>query len=203
MIKSYSQNNEQEIILEHLNNFNNGFAGKFIDIGAYDPFVFSNTRCLYERGWRGYFIEPSPTCYAKFKETYKNDTRVQAFNFAIGTHDGTVTFYDSCGDAVSTTSIEHKVKWEQGANVTFTPIIVPCVAMQKFLNEHGADCDFISIDTEGTNYQLFLLLPDAFLHRLKMICIEHDGYNQHIEHKLKSFGFKTVLTNNENLIMVK
>lgn len=43
----YSQNNEEEIIIKHLSNIHNG---KFVEIGSYDPFKFSNTRKLVELG---------------------------------------------------------------------------------------------------------------------------------------------------------
>jgi hypothetical protein len=45
----YSQNNEQEIIL----NFFNGRIGRYLDIGAFDGVSMSNTLALVELGWQG------------------------------------------------------------------------------------------------------------------------------------------------------
>lgn len=199
----YSQNNEQEIILNYFNNYGNGNGGRFLDIGAFNPFKFSNTRALYERAWRGVYIEPSPMCFQSFKEVYASDPRVQLLNCAICEHDGSVTFYESFGDAVSTTDITHKLKWEQNAGSKFSTIQVPAMSMTKLLSQFGHDIDFLSLDTESTNYQLFNLLPNDFLHRLKMICIEHDGFHTSIEMKLQAFGFNKLLLNAENLIMSK
>ena len=53
----YSQNNEQTYILEA---FAEKSDGRFLDIGAYDAKLLSNTRALYERGWSGVMVEPSP-----------------------------------------------------------------------------------------------------------------------------------------------
>lgn len=202
-MKNYSQNNEQQVIVDYFSSIENGHGKKFIDIGAFDVFKFSNTRALYEKGWNGVYVEPSPICFARFKEEYKNEMRINLINAAVSHEDGTVTFYEAKGDAISTTNIPHKEKWEKGANVEYDEITVNSISMQKFMNQYGIDTDFLSLDTEGTNYELFNLIPNDFLHRLKMICIEHDNHNNEIMNKLLGFGFKQILLNNENLIAVK
>lgn len=199
----YSQNDEEKYITEYFHNFNNGRGGKFIEIGAFHPTTFSNTRALFERGWTGVMVEPSPTCMANIKAVYANEPRIQLLQVAITHEDGYTKFYESGGDAVGTTEVQHKEKWEKGSNVQFSEIQVQTMSMAKLIALYGADVDFINIDVESNNLMLFNLLPNDFLHRLKMICIEHDGYHQSIIQKLTSFGFKQLLLNNENLIMVK
>ena len=199
----YSQNNEQEYITDYFRNFNNGRGGKYVEIGSFDPFKFSNTRALYEQGWCGCLVEPSPTCMARLKAAYANEPRIQLLQVAISDNDGVMTFYEAGGDAIGTTDIAHKDKWEKGNGVQYSPIQVQAMSMQSFIRIHGADVDFINIDVEGTNWLLFNLIPNDFLHRLKMICIEHDNYHNSIIQKLTGFGFRTILLNNENLIMVK
>lgn len=200
----YSQNNEQKYITEYFHNFNNGRGGKFLEIGAFHPTVFSNTRALFERGWVGCMVEPSPTCMANIKAVYANEPRIQLLQVAITNEDGYIKFYDAHGDAVSSTELAHKEKWEKGNDkIQFSEIQVQAMSMSKLISLHGAEVDFINIDVEGSNFMLFSLLPNDFLHRLKMICIEHDGYHQSMIQKLTSFGFKQLLLNNENLIMVK
>jgi FkbM family methyltransferase len=202
---NYSQNNEQEAILNYFSqNINaSGHGGKYIEIGSYDPFKFSNTRALFEMGWKGVLVEPSPTCFARLKKEYENEMRIKLINSAIMPNDGSISFQDCSGDAIGTTDLNHKDKWERGAGVQYNTITVQGISMQKFINENGADTDFLSLDTEGTNYELFNLLPNDFLHRLKAICIEHDGFNVEMMDKLSGFGFKQALFNNENLIAVK
>ena len=53
----YSQRDEEKYILEA---FDGKTDGRFLDIGAWHPTVFSNTRALIEMGWSGVMIEPSP-----------------------------------------------------------------------------------------------------------------------------------------------
>lgn len=200
-MKRYSQNSEQDTILEYFNN--NGKGIKYIEIGGYSPFTFSNTRALYELGASGVIVEPSPECMASFENEYVNEPRIKLVQAAITDSDGIVEFYNSVGDAISTTDIAHKEKWEKGYSVNYNKITVKSISMDTFLKEHGQEVDFINIDVESTNWQLFNLIPDWFFNRLKMICIEHDGKNVEMETKLKSFGFRKILFNGENLIMVK
>lgn len=58
-MRDYSQSGEQAVILEAVGPGPHRDA-RFIDIGCWDPITFSNTRALYELGWTGVMIEPSP-----------------------------------------------------------------------------------------------------------------------------------------------
>ena len=49
----------------------------------------------------------------------------------------------------------------------------------------------------------FIILKQIDLSNVKMICIEHDGKHVEMEQKLSSLGFRKILFNAENLIMVK
>lgn len=202
-MKNYSQNNEQQVIVDYFDKTNlSGHGGKFIEIGAFDAFVFSNTRALFEKGWTGVMVEPSPKCFSGLKEVYSNEMRINLVNAAIMPTDGTITLHEASGDAISTTDLAHKDKWERNG-VKYNEIIVEGISMQRFLNQYGANTDFLSLDTEGTNYELFNLLPSDFLHRLKLICIEHDNNHVEIMNKLSAFGFRQLSLNGENLIAGK
>ncbi len=54
----YSQYDEEKHILAALEHSPD--PSVFLDIGAWHPTIFSNTRCLIERGWSGLIVEPSP-----------------------------------------------------------------------------------------------------------------------------------------------
>jgi hypothetical protein len=232
-MKTYSQNQEQHYILEYFKLQENQMT--FLEIGAYNPFTFSNTRALVEQGASGFYVEPSPKCFEEFiKEYYNSHLRVSNFqledsnhiyycrqifkvpnkgidgiflvNAAIGNEDKIIKFYDSNGDAISSTSIEHKDKWEAGYTVKYDEIDVQMMSMQTLLNhieKIGIAIDFLNLDVESTNIELFNLIPDLFWQRLKMICIEHDNQQDYIINKLQPFGFKELLRNGENLILAK
>jgi hypothetical protein len=68
-MKNYSQYDEQKFILEAFGWSADGLCYSkekrslshlFLDIGAWHPTIFSNTRALIELGWRGVIVEPSP-----------------------------------------------------------------------------------------------------------------------------------------------
>jgi FkbM family methyltransferase len=199
-MERFSQNDEQDYILEY---FKENSNGKYLEIGSFHPTKFSNTRALYEKGWTGVLVEPSPNCMKGLEEAYSNEPRITLIQAAITDYDGSIKFHNTEGDAIGTTDIGHKDKWERGSGVKYTEITVKSISMATFLKEHGDNVDFINIDVESTNMQLFNLIPDWFFNRLKMICIEHDGRDVEMEQKLISFGFRKILLNAENLIMVK
>ncbi len=195
----YSQNDEQLYILDF---FQDKEAGKFVDIGSYDVFRFSNVRALYEKGWSGIMVEPAPQNYKAIADHYANEKRIKVLNVAIGDVNGEIDFYDSNGDAISTSDEAHMKKWGE-AGVQYTKIKVPQISIVDFCNEHCKDVDFLNIDTESTNMIVFRNVPDWVWEQVKLVCIEHDGSQDEIEEKLMKFGFDALYVNGENIIMGK
>ena len=192
----YSQNNEEEIILAHC-----GPTAKFLDIGAYDPFTFSNTRCLVEKGWQGVFVEPSPTCVANFYKEYSGNPAITIIEAAIDEKNGTAMMYDSQGDALSTFSDRHYQVWRNYRD--FTQVEVNTMAMSDLLSQHAEGVTFLNLDVEGMNLKLFRLLPLDFLKQLTLICVEHEGHDHEIRQTLYPLGFKEYLLNAENIVLSK
>ena len=194
----YSQNNEEEIILKY---FSDQSVGKFIDIGGFHPTQLSNTRCLVEKGWSGVYVEPSPVCMPAFTNEYSNNSNITLIQKAITANSGIAKFFESNGDAVGTLSESHKHRWSTA--VTFTETEVETLAMSSFLEDYFAGTDFMSIDVEGTNLELFNLLPDSVLSQVKMLCIEHEGNHGYMIERCNKFGFRSLLWNAENIIFAK
>jgi FkbM family methyltransferase len=195
---SYSQNQEEKYITEYFQNK----VGKFIDIGAYDVFRLSNTRKLFELGWCGILIEADPTNYKSIADYYKDEPRIEVLQTAIGISSEDLVFYTSNGDAVSTSDVNHKSKWEKGG-VKYNQITVPQLHIVEFLEQHSKDIDFISIDTEATNMDIFRAIPEWFWSQISMLCIEHDNETETIINRLTPFGFKELYRNAENIILGK
>src|SRR5262245_41414582 len=91
MDMNYSQNNEQQIILD----FFQGAIGTVLDIGANDGKTLSNSRRVIELGWRGTLVEPSKKAFKKLSDLYADCQDVEVFNVAISLVAGEQDFYES------------------------------------------------------------------------------------------------------------
>ena len=94
---SYSQCGE-DIILDYL--LKHKEHGTYVDIGANDPRVFSNTYFFYKKGWSGVVVEPNEEKLRLFKFFRRRDTRVQV---AID-KEGIMTLYKFKEDPLNTIS---------------------------------------------------------------------------------------------------
>jgi len=189
----YSQNNEEAVITQYFGER----KGAYIDIGAFDGITFSNVRKLAESGWTGMLFEPDKELYKKVVENYKGFPAVVK-NLAVDIFNGKITFYSSDGDAVGTTSESHKQKWY---TIDFlTGVEVPCVDINEVID---MPTEFVNIDVEGTNINLFRHMTDEVLNRIEVLCIEHDGHYEEMRARMFSLGFRELLFNGENLIFAK
>jgi len=195
----YSQNNEELFIVNYFKNY----IGRFLDIGAYDGKTFSNTYKLVELGWSGICIEPSPIIFKKLVDLHKTNTNIINIQVAISKNKGNSIFYESNGDAVSTLDINHKNKWENGSSSKFTKMIVETTTMLDIFTIYGYNFDFINLDVESLNMDIFYQFDFNLLKNLKLICIEHDNKISEIINTLSSYGFTEITRNGENIILGK
>ncbi len=77
---SFSQCGE-DLIVQNIFNCLGIEKPSYIDVGAYDPFIFSNTALFYSKGSRGINIEPDPHLYKTFPKHRKEDINL---NVGIG-----------------------------------------------------------------------------------------------------------------------
>lgn len=197
---SYSQNDEEFVILEH---FKGKADGYFLDIGAHDGVWLSNTRRLYELGWKGTLVEAAAPAFTKLLENYKDDPEVVLLNAAVVSpeyyHPDPIAFYESYGDGVSTTSIAHCKKWESAAK--FRKYYVMAVSAGDLSLMCNKDPDFISLDVESTNLSLFPSVLE--FKNTRMICVEHDGHLETMDAMAKERGYKLIHHNPENGIFAR
>lgn len=191
----YSQNSEQQAILHACN----GNVGRFLDVGAWNARDKSNTRALYELGWSGVLIEPSPEPFAGLKAEYEGDERIKLMNVAVGLESGTMQMHVTA-DACSTSDPEIYDKWRGIVNYTDT-ITVVCIALDEILLEHGP-FDMVSIDTEGTSVELLHRLLELGW-RPRCIVVEHDGRTTEALAHATECGYACTMANGENVVLVK
>lgn len=202
---SYSQNNEEQIILNHFGDF----KGHLLDLGANDGRTFSNSLAAIERGWTADLVEASPKTFKKLQKEYDCvKSTVKCHNVAVSNVDGRVKFWESGsllgGDdesLVSTCNPKELLRWP---NVDFKETEVDSVTFNGLLNlTKKRKFDLISIDIEGVDW---MVLSQMNLNDLEcqMIIVETNGKEtiKYVEY-CQRFGFQTLSTNAENLIMIK
>jgi hypothetical protein len=146
---SFAQNGEDIV----LNRFLIGHPrGKFLDIGAYHPFKFSNTALLYKNGWTGTNIDASKSNLESFFKYRPLDFSVQN----PVTKDGAeLVFYEFEEAAFNTFSQSYV---EELHNLGIFPISrgkIKTVEFQKIVEEYGStDTYVLNIDVEGLDYDL-------------------------------------------------
>jgi len=187
----YSQQGEQEHILA-----NTPAVGRFLDIGSYHAFHFSNVRALYERGWSGVMVEPSPGPFDSLLREYGNDDRVTLVCAAVGNGDLASLF--TTHDALSTTvkSWYEGLKAQPGYQGGFYgSFLAPTVTLLDLMPL--GPFDFVSIDTEGTSGEIFRDLLS--LRTPRCICVEQTQPDL----VAMQCGYEVAYQNGTNVIYVK
>jgi FkbM family methyltransferase len=166
-LKSYSQRYE-DIIIDGL--LGNEKSGTYLDIGAYDPHILSNTKRFHDRGWKGCNVEPNPRRFQKLVRARPND-----INLNVGLSDaaGKLVFFDVDREAFSTFSEQRARELEKmGAHIR-REIEIPVMRLEDVFEEHfkTRTVDFCSIDTEGMDLAI-LRGNDWDRFRPRILCVE-------------------------------
>ena len=195
----YSQNREEEVIL----NYFGDFKGAFCSIGENDGVTLSNVRQLALNGWSGVCVEPSTQAFSKLKKLYDGVKGIYTYDFAIGTHNGRMEFYESGthlnkGDTgLLSTNNEEELKRFPGTEYTKTE--VKCFRWRTALNRFRIKkFDFFSIDAEGFDMEIVEQIDFA---DAKLVCVEWNGVTERKAIYDAFFkDFKLIYTSPENLI---
>lgn len=191
---SYSQWGEDKIIDDLLGRKQGGF---YIDIGAYDPTRFSNTKKFYLRGWRGINIEPDPIRINKFHTERKRDINL---NVGVANKNSRMEFYRFSPQTLSTFSKKSLDEYQKQGYKLNEIIKVKVLKLSRILEKNykiKQGIDFLSIDTEGLDLEV-LKSNNWKKFKPKVICIEGQGGNP--EKFLTKMGYTKVHTNQTNSI---
>lgn len=207
-MKQYSQNNEEQIILDY---FKNAFSGKVLDIGANDGLTFSNSRRVIEHGWCGVLVEASPKAFSKLVQLYaKEKFEVHCFNVAVSDEEGIFEFWESgahlrSGDVglLSTLSRAELARWKRSGE-EFSPITVDCLTYEQLISQSPVKAfDLITIDIEGKDYDV---LRQIDLTPTSMVIIEVNQRKedeQRVTAYCERYGLRLFERNTENLIFAR
>jgi FkbM family methyltransferase len=190
---TYSQYDEQQAILAY---FEKSGASKFLDIGAWDPKCFSNTRALYERGWSGVMIEPSPTPMLSLLKEYGNEPRITLVQAAVGLEDSIVAF-QMTDDSVSTSDPESYAKWKNAA-AFLGRVYVRTITFEQIAVWYGGFA-FVNLDAEGISVDLFHKMLETGA-KPACCCVEHDGRLTELASAATGAGYKMTYANGTNAV---
>ena len=143
---SYAQNGEDVVLFRALGGVD---EGRYIDVGANDPFLHSITYAFYQRRWSGITIDPVHAYAVRHRAERPRDVMVEA---AI-TDDpsGTVTLHQ-IDDTGLSTLIDHVSADHREAGWNVQDVTVPALRLDKVLTDagwEGLDIHFMVVDTEG------------------------------------------------------
>lgn len=196
---SYSQRDEEKWILEACAN---APRRRLLDIGAFHPTCFSNSRALIEQGWDAVLVEPSPMPVRNLVKEYPqgvgfNGGMVNVMCAAVGLESGIITIHIT-DDAVSTSEV--KPEWKERGGYLGAMTICQ-VTLEQLFHWYG-DFGFVSIDTEGSSVDLFkkLLSYEMFP---ECICVEHDNRIVEASKAAQERGYRVIYTSEENLVFAK
>lgn len=179
---------------------------RLLDIGAYHPTCFSNSRALIESGWDALLIEPAPMPVRNLVKEYGGNPQLQPLDpkpqyinvlcAAVGAEPGIITLQIT-DDAVSTSDPANQERWKDRGGY-LGAMMIPCLTIPQILDQFGA-FDFVNLDVEGGSVDLFkvLLATEMFP---RCICVEHDGRIIEAMGSARARGYVSVLETEENLV---
>ncbi|MBT8517341.1 FkbM family methyltransferase [Polynucleobacter paneuropaeus] len=194
---SWAQEGE-DLILNRI--FSSGHTGFYVDIGAHDPFRFSNTYLLYKKGWRGLCVDPLPEAKKRFKKFRPKDIFIncglggqsRSMKYFMFSESAVNTFDEKYADFVtSTTSYKLLEKKE-----------VKVITLSDFLNQYypkNVEFDLLSIDAEAKDLEI-LKSNDWEKYRPKIVLVEDLNHQKNLS---GSSEIENLLTDKNYQMMAK
>jgi FkbM family methyltransferase len=170
---------EQALVAEYL-----PAKGYFVELGAFHPFLLSQTWTLEQRGWDGLLIEPIPA----HAENLRRNRRARVFQVACGSpqQHGLIQKISVRGDLSSFCV-------DQCASID-----VRVLTLDSILEEaHAQRIDFLSVDVEG--FELDVLQGFSFeRYRPGLILLEDFAQNLDKHRFMRARRYKRVRRTGNN-----
>ena len=144
---SWSQEGEDLLLVQELPQF-----GRYVDVGAHDPYRFSNTKLLYDKGWRGINIDMTHDFLERFAKYRPEDVNVRAL---VG-HAGSRTLYRFDEEALNTLSQERAEMLQDDGWILRSKEIVDVRPLNEILTDYGMPhrIDLLAVDAEGSDLEV-------------------------------------------------
>lgn len=171
--------------------------GVYVDVGANDPEILSNTRRFHQRGWRGINVEPNTELCGELSRKRSEDINL---NIGIAPVAGFLTFYRMDPSTLSTfdkSAVRDNLA-HPGARLV-EEVQVAVEPLSQVFDEHlgGRAVDFLSVDTEGLDLAV-LQSNDWQRHRPRIVLVEVAWRGNEIIEYLGRQGYTFVWSNGVN-----
>ncbi len=163
----------------------------FVEVGANDSIVGSNTYSLEVMGWNGLLIEPNPTLAVKLEK----ERRATVKQVACSQVEGTLSIYVPAGAS----GLAHVINdSEIGNSEQGETINVRAVRLTDLLEqiEFPVNIDYLSIDVEGHEVDVLKGLDLNRFH-FQTVTIEHNYISEAIAYfddYFGTFGYQRVFS---------
>ena len=168
---SFSQNGEDAVVCALLRNVENGV---YVDVGAYHPFLYSNTYALYRKGWKGVVVDPNKMMNILYKIFRRRDTFV---NLGVGSKKIPQTYFMFSDGAYNTFDENVSVERKKMKHLSFLESIPVHVSPLSEIIKHSKlpRIDFLNIDVEGMDMDV--LLSHDWVVRPRVIAVEDHKFS--------------------------
>jgi len=122
--------------------------GKYIDIGAHHPTLFSNTFIFYKKGWRGINVDPLKDNMRLFQKKRPKDTNICA---GIGNISEEKEFFIMDSSTLSTCDASTVEQYRSLGHAVKRIDKVPFMTISDLITRYGIknDIDILNVDIEG------------------------------------------------------
>lgn len=182
-VTSFSQNGEDSVIhalLRHVE------SGVYVDVGAYNPILYSNTYLFYRMGWSGIVIDPNNLMRLQYRIVRSRDEFV---NVGIGKKKDEKPYFMFSDGAYNTFDEREADMRRKYKNIHFLGKTNICIRpLCDIITEYGlSKIDFLNVDVEGLD--LDVLKSHDWRIRPSVIAIEDHFFDPSEPTKSEAFCF--------------
>jgi FkbM family methyltransferase len=175
----YSQFKQDEVIynnfLKHID------KGYFVDIGAHDGKLFSNSLFFEELGWDGVCIEPNPNVF-KVLESHR---KCKCKNYAMSDKIGEAQFFQIIGAPDMLSGLVEDFTENAISRINEEMKTHNCVNEYEYINVktelfdnlvESKTINFLSLDTEGNEMKILKTI-DFDKYDIQVITVENNDFD--------------------------
>ena len=194
-MKFYSQFQQDKFVYE--NYFKNKQNGFFVDIGAYDGEIDSNSLFFENLGWNGICLEPNPIMFENLQKIRK----CECLPYAVSDKNEINQFFQIKEGPTTLSGLANEFDQSAIARINeynledsqdFDYLNVECKTFDSIVKTYNID--FLSLDTEGNELKILQSI-DFNKYDIDVITVENNNYDDRFFNFLntKNYTFITRL----------